>query len=138
MSYHKFDDPYWDKYTGEKRMIQCDWCKKHFSLTEILFVPCGLSRYYPMCQNCHDNSRVIELSWKYPTDEQLGILKRTRKSDVKELTVNEYLEKVASRLEPKTHCCECTPGDHYERHTVHIQYPGCKCDPKKYVLRRND
>ncbi len=73
MSYRKFDDKYWDEFTGEKRMIQCEWCKKYFRLKEILFAPCGLSRYYPMCQNCYDNSEVIECSFKYPTDEQLGI-----------------------------------------------------------------
>ena len=52
--------------------------------------------------------------------------------------INKFLEKKAEELEPKTHCCECTPGDHYERHAIHIQYPGCNCDPKKYVLKVND
>lgn len=73
MSYHRFDDLYWEKYIGEKRLVQCDWCKKHVDLREILFAPCGNSRYYPMCQDCKDNSKVIECSFKYPTNEQLGI-----------------------------------------------------------------
>jgi len=60
MSFRKFDDSYWNEYTGEKRMIQCDWCKKYFRLTEILFAPCGNSRYYPMCQTCDDNSIVVD------------------------------------------------------------------------------
>lgn len=60
-----------------------------------------------------------------------------RENDNIESEINKYLDKLANGLEPKTHCCECTPGDHYERHVVHIQYPGCNCDPKKYVLRRN-
>lgn len=51
--------------------------------------------------------------------------------------IDKFLEKVANDLEPKTHCCECTPGDHYERHIIHIQYPRCNCDPKKYVLKVN-
>jgi len=79
MSFHKYNDFYWYRYSGEKRMIRCDWCHKYFRLIDILFVPCGLSRYYPMCQKCHDNSIVHECSWKYPTDEQLGIKKRCNK-----------------------------------------------------------
>ena len=51
--------------------------------------------------------------------------------------LNKYLEKRVIDLEPKTHCCGCTPGDHFERHTVHIQYPNCRCNPNKYVLKRN-
>ncbi len=49
-----------------------------------------------------------------------------------------YLEDVADSLEPDTHCCECTPGKHFERHGVHIQYPDCGCNPKNYVLKRNE
>lgn len=49
----------------------------------------------------------------------------------------EFLEEVAIGLKPLTHCCECTPGDSFERHFVHIQYPNCTCDPKKYVLKTN-
>lgn len=49
-----------------------------------------------------------------------------------------YLEKLVEDLEPKTHCCECTPGKHYQPHSIHIQYPNCDCDPKKYVLKRNN
>jgi hypothetical protein len=48
------------------------------------------------------------------------------------------MHKLADALEPTTHCCECTPGLHYDScHTIHIQYPGCKCNPKEYVLRKN-
>jgi len=75
MSFLKFDDPYWKKYPNEKRMIYCEWCEKHFRLSEILFAPCGLSRYYPMCKECYDESKIIECSFKFPTDELLGIKK---------------------------------------------------------------
>lgn len=40
----------------------------------------------------------------------------------------------ADELEPKTHCCECTSR---ERHSVHIQYPNCKCKQTKYILKNN-
>lgn len=52
--------------------------------------------------------------------------------------IEAYLNNKADSLEPNTHCCECTPGEHCERHLVHIQYPGCNCDPKKYVLKVNE
>jgi hypothetical protein len=53
--------------------------------------------------------------------------------------IEDYLQKMADDLEPKTHCCECTKGPHYDvPHFVHIQYPNCKCDPKNYVLRKNE
>jgi len=57
--------------------------------------------------------------------------------------IGNYLTDMAENLEPKTHCCECTPGERFQKHTVHIQYPDCKCDPNKfvfninYVLKRN-
>ncbi len=51
--------------------------------------------------------------------------------------VDFYLKSVADSLEPRSHCCECTPGDHFERHMVHIQYPDCNCDPRKYKLNYN-
>lgn len=51
--------------------------------------------------------------------------------------VEEYLKDLSDNLEPKTHCCECTPGKHYERHMVHIQYPDCDCKPENYILKRN-
>jgi len=50
----------------------------------------------------------------------------------------EYLEDLAESLEPNTHCCECTPGEHFERHMVHIQYPDCSCKPEDYILKRNE
>jgi len=50
---------------------------------------------------------------------------------------NKLLGDLALDLEPKTHCCECTPGEHFQRHMIHIQYPKCKCEPRKYVLKRN-
>ena len=58
------------------------------------------------------------------------------------MTENKYeidkeLEELEELLEPKTHCCECTPGEHLQRHNIHIQYPNCNCDPKKYILMRN-
>lgn len=52
-------------------------------------------------------------------------------------TVSKYIEDLAKDLEPKTHCCECTPGENFERHMVHIQYPNCTCDKAKYVLKGN-
>jgi hypothetical protein len=78
MSFLRFDDPYWEKYSGEKRIVKCHWCLRHFDLREILFAPVGNSRYYPMCQECYDNSIVHELSFKYPTDEQLRIKRRDK------------------------------------------------------------
>lgn len=52
--------------------------------------------------------------------------------------VDVFLEEVSKSLEPKTHCCECTPGDNYDvPHGCHIQYPDCKCNPEKFVLKRN-
>lgn len=52
-------------------------------------------------------------------------------------TVSKYIADLAKDLEPESHCCECTPGEHFERHMVHIQYPDCTCDPKKFVLVKN-
>jgi hypothetical protein len=49
----------------------------------------------------------------------------------------EYLEHLSDSLEPHTHCCECTPGPHFELHFVHIQYPNCTCEKKNYRLQRN-
>ena len=59
---------------------------------------------------------------------------------MKELKIptSKLLTVIADSLEPKTHCCECTPGEHFERHLVHIQYPDCNCNPEKYILKRND
>lgn len=48
-----------------------------------------------------------------------------------------YLKHLSDSVEPKTHCCECTPGDHFERHVVHIQYPDCSCKEENFVLRWN-
>lgn len=73
----KFDDPYWEKYSGEKRIIKCDWCGKDIDLQNALFIPVGNSRHRAMCKECDENSVVVECSFKYPTDEQLGI-NRTR------------------------------------------------------------
>lgn len=67
----------------------------------------------------HDLKRFINLQKKYGKLE-------------------EELARIADNLEPKTHCCECTPGEHFERHLVHIQYPNCNCNPEKYILKRND
>ena len=47
--------------------------------------------------------------------------------------IDDFVEKTASDLDVKTHCCECTPGEHNERHLVHIQYPDCKCNPEFYI-----
>lgn len=49
-----------------------------------------------------------------------------------------FLQQISDDATPKTHCCECTPGEHFQPHYVHIQYKGCKCDPKVYVLRKNE
>lgn len=48
------------------------------------------------------------------------------------------ISKRVEELEPKTHCCQCTPGNHQEKHLVHVQFPICTCDPNKYVLARNE
>jgi len=60
-----------------------------------------------------------------------------KRNNSKPSDVEEYLGNLAGKLEPKTHCCECTPGEHFERHGIHIQYPDCKCDPEKFVLKGN-
>jgi len=60
-----------------------------------------------------------------------------RKDENIESEIDKCLDKLVNGLEPKTHCCECTPGDHYERHVIHIQYPECDCVPEKYVLKVN-
>jgi len=57
-------------------------------------------------------------------------------SGKEEKTVEEYLEETVENLEPTTHCCECTPGKHFERHMVHIQYPKCNCKKEGFVLKR--
>ncbi len=51
--------------------------------------------------------------------------------------INRCLDRMSNELEPKTHCCECTPGKHKQRHMVHIQYFNCNCDPNKYILNKN-
>jgi len=51
--------------------------------------------------------------------------------------VEKFLFNMSMSLEPKTHCCECTPGEHFERHLVHIQYPNCNCMPQKYIKKVN-
>jgi len=57
---------------------------------------------------------------------------------MKENNVNDYLAGLAESLEPKTHCCECTVGDHYDvPHFVHIQYVNCNCKKENYVLKKN-
>jgi len=52
--------------------------------------------------------------------------------------IEAYLTKIAKEATPVTHCCECTPGQFFQRHVVHIQYLDCDCDPKKYVLKKNE
>lgn len=76
------------------------------------------------------------------TSEQLESIQKDIKSKVKKMKnenkVENYLEEMARNLEPKTHCCECTPGKYYDvPHFVHIQYFECKCNPAKYILKRN-
>ena len=51
--------------------------------------------------------------------------------------VEDFLGDLADGLEPKTHCCECTPGANFQRHGVHIQYTDCLCKEKDFVLKRN-
>lgn len=52
--------------------------------------------------------------------------------------VEEYLVELAESLEPKTHCCECTPGVNQDLpHFVHIQYIDCLCKEEDYILKRN-
>ncbi len=72
----KFNDPYWEKYSAEKRIIRCYWCDKEINLEDAKFVPNGLSRHRPLCKECDANSTVIECRHKYPTNEQLGIPSR--------------------------------------------------------------
>lgn len=51
--------------------------------------------------------------------------------------IEQHLVELANNLEPKTHCCECTPGDYFQKHAVHIQYPDCTCHKGNYILTRN-
>lgn len=51
--------------------------------------------------------------------------------------IEDFLETTAEELEPQTHCCECTPGEYYELHLVHIQYFNCNCKKKDYIFKRN-
>lgn len=52
--------------------------------------------------------------------------------------IEEYLINMADSLEPTTHCCECTPGSHFEKHMVHIQYQDCTCKKEDFVLNKNE
>ena len=59
--------------------------------------------------------------------------------------VDAFLEWAYAVLEPKTHCCHCTPGPGFrarhpakDGHPVHAQIPNCKCKPENYVLTNND
>ena len=52
--------------------------------------------------------------------------------------IDEMLANLSDELEPTTHCCECTLGKYFQRHAVHIQYKHCGCDPKYYVLNKNE
>lgn len=55
-----------------------------------------------------------------------------------EIDLEKIFDDWDKKIEPHTHCCECTPGPNYQQHLVHIQYPNCKCDPEKYILKKND
>ena len=76
----------------------------------------------------------------FPKNEVLCTKCVTKDMEKRESSnIESYLENLADDLEPKTHCCECTPGDHYDiPHMVHIQYPNCNCKKEDYVLKRND
>jgi len=73
------------------------------------------------------------------------MLERMKKELEKELekslkytiSLETLLGKLADGLEPKTHCCECSEGEHKCKHTVHIQYPDCTCKKEGWVLRKN-
>jgi len=67
---------------------------------------------------------------------KLMVKKRSRKAEHD--AIEAYITRLSDEAEPKTHCCECTPGEHFQRHFVHIQYQGCQCDPKKYILNKNE
>ena len=69
-------------------------------------------------------------------EEFRRILKETNAQNYKE-SVESFLAATADDLEPKTHCCECTPGSYFEKHLVHIQYPKCDCLSKDYILKTN-
>jgi len=77
----------------------------------------------------------FDLWWEL---EQKGLFIKQKIVDkMSEKKVENYLNNLTDALEPRTHCCECTPGKHFQTHMVHIQYPDCTCDPKDYVLKRN-
>lgn len=69
-------------------------------------------------------------------EEFRRVLKETNTRNYKE-SVESFLAATVDDLEPKTHCCECTPGSHFEKHLVHIQYPKCDCLSKDYILKTN-
>lgn len=117
-------------YFGKEENIEID-CRKceFYSGHTDLCVKCvnsGYSKYKP--------------KEKLPEPISLGEYHANWLAKLEEgqATTEKYLEKLARDLEPQTHCCECTPGDHYQKHLVHIQYPKCNCDPKKYMLKVND
>jgi hypothetical protein len=58
----------------------------------------------------------------------------------REKEVEEHLKILVNSCEVDTHCCECTPGPHFERHAFHIQYPkgDCKCKKEDYVKPTNE
>jgi len=52
-----------------------------------------------------------------------------------------FLERMDVLLEPKTHCCYCTPGLEFQGrhpatdgHPLHTQFPNCRCKPENYVM----
>ena len=92
-----------------------------------------MSEIYKKCDNCERWVLGCELDGTY---RRWCIKMNYRWFRPKD--VEAYLQSLADELEPKTHCCECTPGNHFCMHMVHIQYPDCDCDPAKYILKRND
>jgi hypothetical protein len=68
-------------------------------------------------------------------NQKSRIIKGTKTEDETFVSIlDAYMEQVAKKLEPLTHCCECTK---HEPHSVHIQYPICTCSEKMYILKKN-
>lgn len=73
-----------------------------------------------------------------PDGEKHKVVDLLKELEEYEDRVEDFLDDLGEDLEPTTHCCECTPGDHYERHMVHIQYPDCTCESRNYILKKKE
>jgi len=69
---------------------------------------------------------------------------KSHENDVND-EINAFLKRANALVEPKTHCCFCTPGPEFrDRHPVnngvpvHTQLPNCRCNPENFVLNNNN